>query len=59
MEDRTCGRFDAVRRVEHRMKGTAAPYGFPEITDLAAGLKAAATAGADLLYALPAESLVG
>jgi CheY-like chemotaxis protein len=39
------GDFDGVRTVGHNMKGSGAPYGFPEITEIGTALETAATAG--------------
>ena len=37
-------RFDEVGRIAHRMKGTGATYGLPEVTRLGAALESAALA---------------
>jgi len=40
----TAGDWETVRQLGHRMKGTAVPYGFPEIGELGARLEDAARA---------------
>ena len=37
-------RFDDIGRIAHRMKGTGATYGLPEVTRLGAALESAALA---------------
>ena len=57
-------RFDEISRIAHRMKGTGATYGLPEVTRLGAALESAALAanapaitnGLDQLEAVLAHS---
>ncbi len=42
--DLDAGRYDAVARLGHQLKGTGAPFGFPEITEIGGRLEQAALA---------------